>query len=75
MSLEALETLAPGATFPVSRSGARNPANVSAAQPATRSEAPAANGPRLAAYVEMISLACVIAAVAGVLPLVMMLHR
>jgi hypothetical protein len=65
-----LEALAPGDTFPTVRTDIGSPAGLRIAPASLRRTAP-----RFALYAETFSLACVIAAVAGLLPLVMMLHR
>lgn len=53
----------------------RNPARVNLRKEASRLEVEAASGSGVAIYLEAFWLGCLISAVAGVLPLVMYLHR
>ncbi len=62
------------ASTPLVPRGLRNPANIATAPRKPRA-AVATDAAGLALYLEALWLACGIAAVAGVLPLVMLLHR
>lgn len=62
------------ATAPLAPPGLRNPANIVTAPRKARAIVET-NAAGLALYLEAIWLACGIAAVAGALPLVMLLHR
>jgi hypothetical protein len=70
-----LEALAPGDTFPAVRTDIGSPRGAPVAPAPLHQTARVETAPSVALYAETLSLACVIAAVAGLLPLVMMLHR